>query len=324
MAYFGGLISLPRIKDRTASMSTVDEPAREIAVPTPEAIVDLRMSDGAPIRLRRYGNGPVRLLLSHGNGLAINAYTPFWEPLIDDFELVVFDIRNHGENPLHDPQQHNWPRITQDIGEIFAGTQRQFGEKPTVGAFHSLSAVATLLNAVAGGPAWHALVLFDPPIFPPAGHPVQPAQIADMEDLTRRATGRPVAYRSPEQFAAQLLKRRAFSRWVPGAHLLFAQSTLRPGPNGEWILCCPRELEAHMFATNNDPTLWAKLPSITIPMMIIGADADDPNAGPPARISRAIHEDFGIAYAGIPNTTHFLQTEQPAACREVLRGFLQR
>ena len=282
------------------------------------------MSDGAPIRLRRYGNGPVRLLLSHGNGLAINAYTPFWEPLIDDFELVAFDIRNHGENPLHDPQQHTWPRITQDIGEIFAGTQRHFGEKPTVGAFHSLSAVATLLNAVAGGPAWHALVLFDPPIFPPSGHPVQPAQIADMQDLTRRAAGRPVAYRSPEQFAAQLLQRRAFSRWVPGAHLLFAQSTLRPGPNGDWILCCPRELEAHMFATNNDATLWAKLPTVTIPMMIIGADADDPNAGPPARISRATHDELGIAYAGIPNTTHFLQTEQPAACREALRTFLRR
>jgi len=324
MAYFDGLISLPWIKDRTGSMSTIDEPAKEIVVPSPEAVVDLRMSDGAPIRLRRYGNGPVRLLLSHGNGLAINAYAPFWEPLIDDFELVLFDIRNHGENPLHDPQQHNWPRITQDIGEIFAGTQQQFGVKPTVGAFHSLSAVATLLNAVAGGPAWHALVLFDPPIFPPAGHPVQPAQIADMEDLTRRSAGRPVAYRSPEQFAAQLLQRRAFSRWVPGAHLLFAQSTLRPGPNGEWILCCPRELEAHMFATNNDATLWSKLPSIAIPMIIIGADADDPNAGPPARISRAAHEDLGIAYVGIPNTTHFLQTEQPAACAEALRGFLQR
>ncbi len=305
-------------------MSTTEIPADELVVPTPDAIVELRMSDGAPIRLRRYGSGPVRLLLSHGNGLAINAYTPFWEPLIDDFELVVFDIRNHGENPLHDPRQHNWPRITQDVGEIFAGTQRQFGQKPTVGAFHSLSAVATLLSAVSGGPAWHALVLFDPPIFPPPGQAVQPAQIADMEDLTRRALGRPVAYRSPEQFAAQLLQRRAFSRWVPGAHLLFAQSTLRPGPNGDWILCCPREREAHMFATNNDATLWGKLPDIAIPMMIIGADADDPNAGPPARISRAAHDELGIKYTGIPNTTHFLQTEQPAACREALRGFLQR
>ena len=282
------------------------------------------MSDGAPICLRRYGNGPMRLLLSHGNGLAINAYAPFWEPLIDDFELVLFDVRNHGENPLHDPQQHTWEMIAQDIGEIYTGTQVRFGEKPTVGAFHSLSSVATLFNAVAGGPPWHALALFDPPIFPRPGHPLESAQRADMEDLTRRALGRPPAYRSPEQFAAQLLQRRAFSRWVPGAHLLFAQSTLRPGPNGDWILCCPRELEAHMFATNNDPTLWAKLPRIATPMIFIGADADDPNAGPPARISRAIHDELGIAYTGIPNTTHFLQTEQPAGCREALRTFLQR
>src|SRR5919204_5869845 len=110
-------------------MSTIEDPAGELVIPTPDTVAELRMSDGAPIRLRRYGAGPVRLLLSHGNGLAINAYAPFWEPLIDNFELVLFDIRNHGENPLHDPHQHNWPRITHDIREIFAGVQAQFGEK---------------------------------------------------------------------------------------------------------------------------------------------------------------------------------------------------
>src|SRR5437660_303615 len=142
-------------------MSTMEaiyqEPA-PLAVPRPAETAELTMSDGAVIRLRRYGEpGRLRLMLSHGNGLAINAYLPFWEPLIDGFELVLFDMRSHGENPTHDPTQHNWTRMTQDIGEIYAGTQRAFGAAPTVGVFHSLSAVATLFSAVEGGPPWRAL-----------------------------------------------------------------------------------------------------------------------------------------------------------------------
>jgi pimeloyl-ACP methyl ester carboxylesterase len=159
--------------------ATYQEPA-PLKVPQPAETADLPMSDGAVIRLRRYGEpGRLRIMLSHGNGLAINAYLPFWEPLIEAFELVLFDMRNHGENPRHDPRQHNWERMTQDISEIYAGTQRRFGEAPTVGAFHSLSSVATLFAAIEGGPPWRALALFDPPIFP---HRQQPRRRATKPD----------------------------------------------------------------------------------------------------------------------------------------------
>jgi pimeloyl-ACP methyl ester carboxylesterase len=300
------------------------EPA-PLRLPRPAQTTDITMSDGAVIRLRRYGqSGRVRLMLSHGNGLAINAYLPFWQPLIEEFELVLFDIRNHGENPRHDPPQHNWPRITQDIGEIFAGAEREFGAAATVGVLHSLSSVATLFSAIDGGPPWHALALFDPPIFPRKGHALEAAQIADMEDLTRRSLGRPQSYRSPEIFAAQLKKRRAFERWVAGEHLLFAQSTLRPESDGQWHLCCPRELEAFIFKTNIDPTLWPRLDRLRVPTILIGADADAADAGPPARICRAIHEEMGIEYAMIPDTTHFLQFERPRACIKALLSFLHR
>lgn len=304
--------------------ATYQEPA-PLKVPRPAETADLTMSDGAVIRLRRYGEpGRLRIMLSHGNGLAINAYLPFWEPLIDKFELVLFDMRNHGENPRHDPRQHNWERMTQDISEIYAGTQRQFGEAPTVGAFHSLSSVATLFAAIDGGPPWRALALFDPPIFPRIGSSLEGAQRSQMEELTRRTLSRPPHYRSPELFAAQLKRSRAFRRWGAGEHLLFAQSTLRPEADGHWHLCCPRELEAFIFKTNIDPTLWPRLDRVRVPTILIGADADADGAGPPALICRAIHEEMGIEYAMIPDTTHFLQIERPRACRTAMLQFLQR
>ena len=294
-----------------------------LLVPPPIATANLTLSDGAPIRLRRYGAGPVRLMLSHGNGLAINAYLPFWEPLARDFDLVVFDVRNHGENPPHDPRQHTWPRITRDIEEIFHGAQAHFGDKPTIGVFHSLSAVAALLNAVDGGPPWRALAVFDPPIFPPPGQAVHKVQVAEMEQLVARASARPVAYRTPEGFAAQLKQRRAFARWVAGEHLLFARETLRPLPTGEWGLRCPRNLEAFIFKTNNDPTLWGKLGRLPMPTIVIAADPDLPDAGAPSLICHALHQDTGINYTIIRDTTHFLQVEQPRACRDALMAFLQ-
>jgi pimeloyl-ACP methyl ester carboxylesterase len=304
-------------------MPTAEATSTTFVVPPPIATADLTLSDGAPIRLRRHGAGPVRLMLSHGNGLAINAYLPFWEPLVAGFELVLFDIRNHGENAPHDPRQHTWPRITRDIEEIFHATQARFGDKPTVGVFHSLSAVASLLNAVDGGPPWRALAVFDPPIFPPPSQAVHKVQVAEMEQLVARASARPVAYRTPEGFAAQLKQRRAFARWVAGEHLLFARETLRPLPTGEWGLRCPRDLEAFIFKTNNDPMLWGKLKRLRMPAIAIAADPDLPDAGAPGLICRALHQDTGINYTIIRDTTHFLQVEQPRACRDALMAFLQ-
>ena len=76
-------------------------PQTEWQVPEPLSTHDVRVDDDTVITLRRHGNpaGP-RLVLSHGNGLAIDLYNPFWSLLADDFDLIVHDLRNHGWNPL--------------------------------------------------------------------------------------------------------------------------------------------------------------------------------------------------------------------------------
>jgi pimeloyl-ACP methyl ester carboxylesterase len=66
---------------------------------TPVETVDISMDDGAVIRVRRHSRGKQRLLFSHGNGFAINAYYPLWRLFLDNYEVVVFDVRNHGQNP---------------------------------------------------------------------------------------------------------------------------------------------------------------------------------------------------------------------------------
>ncbi|MXX73118.1 MAG: alpha/beta fold hydrolase, partial [Gemmatimonadetes bacterium] len=142
-------------------------------VPEPRAIAEVCMPDGTGIALRRHGNpdGP-RLVLSHGNGLAIDLYYPFWSLLTDRFDLVLYDFRNHGWNVPGDPRSHNVATFVSDNDHVARGIDRHFGKKPWIGVFHSLSAVTALNQEPPGGGA-AALVLFDPPILPPSGEPLE-------------------------------------------------------------------------------------------------------------------------------------------------------
>ncbi len=298
--------------------------APHLAIPEPLAVADLAMSDGAVIRLRRHGNptGP-RIALSHGNGLAIDAYLPFWSLLLPDYDVVLFDQRNHGENPLHGASGHDWDRITSDNVEIYDGIAQAFGAKPVIGAFHSLSAVAASMAMLRFGRRWTPLVLFDPPIFPREGHPLEAVEREHMRDMAALARRRPERYPNPAAFTAQLASRSGFKRWVPGAHELFARVTLRPDPAGDgWVLRCPRELEARIFEQNIDPTVWPRLATPPVPLYLIGADTSVEGQQAPAYLTEGLARDQGIPYAMIPDTTHFLQIERPRAVLPEMEKFL--
>lgn len=295
-----------------------------LVVPEPLAVADLTMSDGAVIRLRRHGNpeGP-RIALSHGNGLAMDAYLPFWDLMRPRYDIVLFDQRNHGQNPFHGDAGHNWPRIMQDNPEIYDGIARAFGAKPVIGAFHSLSAVAAAMALKRLGPTWSKLVLFDPPIFPPVGHRLVALENMHMEDMAALARRRPERYPDSETFAAQLAARKGFRRWVPGAHELFARATLRPDENGNgWVLRCPRHLEARIFEDNVDPTVWPGLADPAVPVFLIGADIGLEGQGVPAFLTAGMAENIGLPYAMIADTTHFLQIERPEETLRVMEKFL--
>ena len=136
-------------------------------LPEPASIHGVQVDADTAIVLRRHGNpdGP-RLILSHGNGLAIDLYYPFWSLLLDDFDLVLYDLRNHGWNEVSPLESHNLPTLVNDHDLLLDAVDQAFGMKPQVGVFHSLSALVTLLSPLHGN-RYSALVLFDPPVCKP-------------------------------------------------------------------------------------------------------------------------------------------------------------
>jgi len=298
----------------------------QLQLPQPIRILDVVMDDGAIARVRRHGNpaGP-RLVLSHGNGLAIDAYFPFWNLLRDRYDLILLDVRNHGENPPHGGSEHDLPHFVSDLEKVLTEVQREFGPKPLAGVFHSLSGLIAIRHALQYPDRWGALVLFDPPIYPREGHPLRDAQQSDKDSLSARARRRTERYPNPADFAKQLVSRAAFKGWRPEAYGLMARATLRPDESaGDWILACPRELEARVFEENRDPSLWEKLADLKAPVKLIGADPTIEGAGPPALICKAISEELPIEYEAIPGTTHFLQMEKPEDCVRAMESFLAK
>ncbi len=291
-----------------------------IEVPAPLRTIELAMDDGAVIRIRQHGNpaGP-RLALSHGNGLAIDGYLPFWGRLRERYELILFDFRNHGQNPLHNFEHHNWPQFIRDLHRIFDCVQQNFGAKRTAGAFHSLSAVTSVMQTQRIGKRWDPLVLFDPPFYPPDGHPMRELQRGNEDDIAARAERRTPSYGDPMELARQFQRR--FLQWQPEAYELMARATLRYDATvGRWVLACPREYEAHVFRSNRETSTWQRLSHMPVAVKLICADPA--GGGPPALIGRALAAEASVEYEAVPGTSHFLQIERPQECIRAMEIFL--
>jgi pimeloyl-ACP methyl ester carboxylesterase len=283
-------------------------------------------TDGTLLSARLFRNPSARrrLVVSHGNGLAALGYRTFWDALRDEFEVVAFDMRGHGASARGAAAMHTWDQFVidmQSLCDTLAATQ---DPRPLVGAFHSQSAITSLvhLQRHPGRSPWHALVLFDPPLTAAAGHPVRELHVREMESLAASALRRRRRYESPQQRAQQFSRTDVFGVWASGAPLDMARATLRPDGEGAWELSCDPEREAFIYGTNLHPEVWSVLADPPCPIHLIAGDAQRAEAQAPALVSRLAHELTGIGLDSIAGTGHFLQLEQPERCRDALVAFL--
>ena len=295
----------------------------EFHPPEPLAILDLRMSDGALIRARRHGNaaGP-RLVMSHGNGFAIDAYYPFWRHFLRDCEIILYDQRNHGWNPRSDVNSHTQAQMADDMETILSAVELEFGKRKTAGAFHSLSTTVSLIHALKYGSRWDALILFDPPLAPPPGHALHSTARNFEFALSAWSRQRRERFQSVDALATYFKGTRRMSRWVPGAADLMASAITRPTADGQIALVCPPAFEAEIYLQNSNSPAWTALPGIAKRVFVVSSDYDAPDADPPGLVSKALNSEFGIAVVPVKNAGHLLQIEQPEKVERIVRRHL--
>ena len=90
-------------------------------LPEPRLVIEVGMNDGTLAYVRRHGNPKgTRVILTHGSGLSADLYYPYWSLLASKFNLFIYDLRNHGWNPVGDRSRHNIP-ISSKIWETLPG-----------------------------------------------------------------------------------------------------------------------------------------------------------------------------------------------------------
>ena len=298
-------------------------------IPEPASVCEVRPDGDTVITLRRYGNpaGP-RLVLSHGNGLAIDLYFPFWSLLMDDFDLVIHDLRNHGRNRVGAIDNHNVPAFVRDHNCILAAIDEQYGEKPKIGVFHSASSLITLMSSsilaipalTLESSAFSALVLFDPPLCKPGASQEKFDEAAEKTAaMTRRRSNR---FKSREQYVELLEFMPPFRNVVPGVRELVADTTLREPADGDgYELCCPPEYEALIIDYIRSYSPLVDLDELHCPTKVIGADPTLPYSYLP---TIDLSDILSVDYDFLPDTTHLMQLEQPEECVATMRDFIEQ
>ncbi len=290
--------------------------------PEPHSVHDVRHDDGSVTMVRRHGHprGP-RLLVGHGNGLAVDLYYPFWSRFLEDFDVFVYDLRNHGWNAVGPRSGHNVPNLIRDQEQVVEAIDTRYGPTPMIGVFHSLSALTALLSDSLGTgrtgdlSAW---ILFDPPLYKPRMGAAEFDKSADRSaELARRRADR---FRGESEFS-ELLHHLVLSRAVPGAADLMASTVLRKSADGRGVeLRCPREYEAQIFAYARTYAFLVNLGDVPCPTKVIGSDPTLTFSYMPSFNLSHINT---VDYDFIPESTHFLQVEHPEECAQLMCDFLK-
>jgi len=286
---------------------------------------DIALEDGAKIRMRRHGNPDgVRLLLSHGNGFAADAYYPYWQHFLQRFDLLVFDFRNHGQNMPVVPSHHTYEQLNRDLDRVLQDVEYRLGGRPTAGLFHSMSARTAMKHAIENGWRWDALILFDPPNVPPPGHPAYATMAASEKRLIEWARQRRRYFAAVEELAGEYRQSRATVRWVEGAHELMARSVLHKRADGEgYELVCDPDNEAAIYAQAMTLNLWPNARQFGGPVKLIGCDPSMKGAAT-GLANQALGQEGGFDYSFVKGTGHLLQIEKPQECVRLTLEFLAR
>ena len=228
------------------------------------------------------------------SGFAIDGYYPFWRLFLREFDVILYDERSHGRNPPHLASGHTQAQMAQDMETVLCEVAQRFGERRTAGVFHSLSSVVSLQHFLRYGMRFDALVLIDPPLAPPEGHPLHQRARNDELALHAWARRRQSRFGHPSELAEHFKRAQSLRRWLPGAAELMARSVTKPSPEGGCELVCPPAFEADTYLQNSNAPSWQALPGIAQDILVVSSDYNRPDADAPGQVCAAVASEFGI------------------------------
>lgn len=258
----------------------------------------------------------------HANSYPPACYTPLLDRLKSKYH--VFGMLLHPLWPRTDPKSiRDWRPFSSDLLEFLE--QRQASE--VIGLGHSIGAVVTLRAALRQPERFGALVLVEPVLLPRRS--ILQLRVLRLLGLARRMNAQVQAalrrrrhFDDREQLFAGYRRRDIF-RFFSDEHLrTLAEGITRPSADGGYELAYSPEWEARIYETGiwNDLDLWAGLPALKIPTLIVrGVETDTfwESTGHQVQVTNP-----GVRMVSVPNATHLVPLEKPDEVFGAMQEFL--
>jgi pimeloyl-ACP methyl ester carboxylesterase len=271
--------------------------------------------------------GAPALLFGHANGFAAGSYGPWLKELAGAATVFAFDARGHGgatwpEGPVDEVFAVD--RLAEDLAAVSVAVAARAAGMPLFYVGHSLGGAAALRLAVRGeAPAWAAVALCEPPIFPAPTAKVHAEATEKQAIIIGLAERRRADWTSPEALYERLRGRGIFGGFDDALLRAHCRATLRPLAAGGCTLCCPPDVETAIYRGTRDADTWSRLGQVAMPIDLVSGDPANPERDWVSGAMAEIAEELPRArLAVVPGTGHMMIFEEPAACRDLLLRWL--
>jgi pimeloyl-ACP methyl ester carboxylesterase len=268
------------------------------------------------------GNGPTLSFL-HANGYPAECYLPLINRLKNISHLFAMNMRPLWPNSKPE-ELIDWMPLSDDFREHL-----EVKNDAVIGVGHSLGAVVTLRTALQTPELFKALVLLDPVLFPPwfiqgwklikqlgLGYTVHP--------LIPTARSRRRNFSDIETIYSSYREKKVF-RYIADDNLrTMIDGMVQPASGGGYELRYSPEWEIQIYYTgvSDDEDIWANLPSLKIPVLIIRGR--ETNTFFPVTVTRVKKARPETEVVTVDHSTHLVPLEKPDIVGDIIHNFMER
>lgn len=252
----------------------------------------------------RAGEGPT-IFFAHATGF----HARCWDRVIERLpgqHVITVDMRGHGRSEKATPP-YRWSSFGEDV----AALADHLALRGAIGVGHSKGGAAVTRAAGLRPGTFAALLLVDPVLMAPEAYGANP-EVGEHFAARRRNV-----WASPDEMFARFKDRPPFASWDRDVLRDYCDHGLLPAPDGDgYVLACPPEIEAAVYAGSAGSDPYDLIPEVDIPVRVLRARQRQPGktfdmSGSPTWPKLA--EQFSKGEdVPVPQYSHFIPMEDPA------------
>jgi pimeloyl-ACP methyl ester carboxylesterase len=256
------------------------------------------------------------IVLIHATGF----HARCWDKVVKALpgrHVLALDLRGHGRSGKTPP--FSWDSYGNDL----VAWAEHLGLAGAIAAGHSMGGYA-LTDAAASKPeAFSRLLLIDPVILPPE---LYAERASGPQDPSAHPTAkRRNHWENWEAMEARFADRLPFKRWEPAVLQDYCRYGVLPGPEGDFVLACPPEVEASIYLGSAGRDIYQRIPEVRVPVTVLRApprtgprDVMDFSASPTwPELASKFPQARDVV---LPEHSHFIPMEAPALTAAYILG----